>query len=229
MSLAALIRTGSVLCSRPARNARCSSTPSAHRLPLLLKGPTGCGKTRFVAHMAARLGAAAAYRLLPRRPDRRRPHRPLSPAGRRDRLDRRAADPRRAPWRHLLSRRGGRGAQGRGRRPAPADRRPPHPAARPHRRDAGRADDFMLVVSYNPGYQSLLKSLKPSTRQRFLAHRLRTIPPEEAELAIVARESGLAPRPLPPAGPAGAAGCAPSATSTWRKAARRACWSTRRR
>jgi len=27
-----------------------------NRLPLLLKGPTGCGKTRFVAHMAARLG-----------------------------------------------------------------------------------------------------------------------------------------------------------------------------
>ena len=27
-----------------------------HRLPLLIKGPTGCGKTRFVAHMAARLG-----------------------------------------------------------------------------------------------------------------------------------------------------------------------------
>ncbi|NUB25602.1 AAA domain-containing protein, partial [Azospirillum brasilense] len=27
-----------------------------HRLPLLLKGPTGCGKTRFVSHMAARLG-----------------------------------------------------------------------------------------------------------------------------------------------------------------------------
>ena len=30
----------------------------ANRLPLLLKGPTGCGKTRFVAHMAARLGRA---------------------------------------------------------------------------------------------------------------------------------------------------------------------------
>ncbi len=29
---------------------------AAHRLPVLLKGPTGCGKTRFVAHMAARLG-----------------------------------------------------------------------------------------------------------------------------------------------------------------------------
>ncbi len=30
----------------------------ANRLPILLKGPTGCGKTRFVAHMAARLGRA---------------------------------------------------------------------------------------------------------------------------------------------------------------------------
>ena len=29
---------------------------AAHRLPVLLKGPTGCGKTRFVSHMAARLG-----------------------------------------------------------------------------------------------------------------------------------------------------------------------------
>ena len=54
--------------------ARRSATAS----PLLLKGPTGCGKTRFVAHMAARLGAAARHRRLPRRPDRRRPHRPLS-------------------------------------------------------------------------------------------------------------------------------------------------------
>jgi nitric oxide reductase NorQ protein len=45
------------------------------RLPLLIKGPTGCGKTRFVAHMAARL-AAAVHGGLPRRPDRRRPGRP---------------------------------------------------------------------------------------------------------------------------------------------------------
>ena len=33
-----------------------------HRLPLLLKGPTGCGKTRFVAHMAARLGRPLHHR-----------------------------------------------------------------------------------------------------------------------------------------------------------------------
>ena len=51
-------------------------------------------------------------------------------------------------------------------------------------------DNFMLVVSYNPGYQSLLKSLKPSTRQRFVAIEF-DFPPEEAEIAVVARESGL--------------------------------------
>ena len=51
-------------------------------------------------------------------------------------------------------------------------------------------DDFMLVVSYNPGYQNMLKSLKPSTRQRFVAIDF-GFPSEEAEQAIVARESGL--------------------------------------
>ena len=40
------------------QGAECALFETAHanRLPLLLKGPTGCGKTRFVAHMAARLG-----------------------------------------------------------------------------------------------------------------------------------------------------------------------------
>ena len=41
-----------------------------NRLPLLIKGPTGCGKTRFVAHMAARLGLPL-YGGLSRRSDRR--------------------------------------------------------------------------------------------------------------------------------------------------------------
>jgi nitric oxide reductase NorQ protein len=49
---------------------------------------------------------------------------------------------------------------------------------------------FMLVVSYNPGYQSLLKALKPSTRQRFIAIELDFLPPEQ-ETAVVAAESGL--------------------------------------
>ena len=49
----------------------------------------------------------------------------------------------------------------------------------------------MLVASYNPGYQNILKALKPSTRQRFLAIDF-TFPPAEAEAEIVAMESGLA-------------------------------------
>ena len=56
---------------------------------------------------------------------------------------------------------------------------------------------FMLVVSYNPGYQNILKSLKPSTRQRFLALEL-GFPPPERELAIVAAESGLPPERVRP-------------------------------
>lgn len=52
-------------------------------------------------------------------------------------------------------------------------------------------DTFMLVVSYNPGYQNILKSLKPSTRQRFVALSF-DFPPPETELDIIASESGLA-------------------------------------
>jgi nitric oxide reductase NorQ protein len=51
--------------------------------------------------------------------------------------------------------------------------------------------EFMLVVSYNPGYQNILKTLKPSTRQRFLAIEF-DFPDAEAEAEIVASESGLA-------------------------------------
>jgi nitric oxide reductase NorQ protein len=52
-------------------------------------------------------------------------------------------------------------------------------------------DSFMLVVSYNPGYQSLLKSMKPSTRQRFVAIEFDFLPIDQEEL-VVAAESGLA-------------------------------------
>jgi nitric oxide reductase NorQ protein len=51
--------------------------------------------------------------------------------------------------------------------------------------------DFMLVASYNPGYQNILKTLKPSTRQRFLAIEF-DFPPADREIEIVASESGLA-------------------------------------
>ncbi len=51
-------------------------------------------------------------------------------------------------------------------------------------------DDFMLVISYNPGYQSVLKDLKQSTRQRFLSIDF-DYPPPEAETQIVEHEGGI--------------------------------------
>jgi nitric oxide reductase NorQ protein len=51
-------------------------------------------------------------------------------------------------------------------------------------------DDFMLVISYNPNYQSVLKELKPSTRQRFVSINLGW-PAEALEIRIVSRESGI--------------------------------------
>jgi nitric oxide reductase NorQ protein len=52
------------------------------------------------------------------------------------------------------------------------------------------ADGFGLVVSYNPGYQSILKDLKPSTRQRMVSIEL-GFPPPEVEVEIVAGETGI--------------------------------------
>jgi nitric oxide reductase NorQ protein len=51
-------------------------------------------------------------------------------------------------------------------------------------------DEFMLVVSYNPGYQSILKDLKQSTRQRFMAMEF-DYPAPDAEAEIVAREGSI--------------------------------------
>jgi nitric oxide reductase NorQ protein len=50
--------------------------------------------------------------------------------------------------------------------------------------------DFRLVISYNPGYQSVLKDLKPSTRQRFVSLEF-DYPEVEREAEIVAHESGI--------------------------------------
>ena len=51
------------------------------------------------------------------------------------------------------------------------------------------ADNFLLVISYNPGYQSALKDLKHSTRQRFVAIEF-DYPPKEVEQEVIAHESG---------------------------------------
>jgi nitric oxide reductase NorQ protein len=52
------------------------------------------------------------------------------------------------------------------------------------------ADGFCLVVSYNPGYQSVLKDLKDSTRQRMVAIEL-DFPPPDIEEKVVAHEAGV--------------------------------------
>ncbi len=52
------------------------------------------------------------------------------------------------------------------------------------------SDQFMLVVSYNPGYQSVVKDLKQSTRQRFIALEF-GYPPRSLETEIVVEESGV--------------------------------------
>ncbi len=159
-------------------------------LPLLLKGPTGCGKTRFVAHMAARLG------------------RPLFTVSCHDDLT--AAD---LTGRHLLLEGETRWVDGPLTRavraggicyldevvearkdvtvilhPLTDDRRllPLERTGELLHAPTG----FMLVVSYNPGYQNLLKSLKPSTRQRFVSLTF-DFPPAAQEARIVAAESGL--------------------------------------
>ena len=160
------------------------------RMPMMLKGPTGCGKTRFVEYMAWRLG------------------KPLITLACNE--DMTAAD---LVGRYLLDADGTRWHDGPlttavrhgaicyldevvearqdttvvihpltdSRRILPLDKKGEIVAAHP---------DFQLVVSYNPGYQSHSKSLKQSTRQRFAALEF-DYPAAEAEADIVAHEAGI--------------------------------------
>jgi nitric oxide reductase NorQ protein len=162
----------------------------AQNLSILLKGPTGCGKTRFVEAMAHDLG------------------RPLVTVACHDDLT--TAD---LVGRFLL--RGGEtewvdGPLTRAVREGAicyldevVEARQDttvvlHPLA-DHRRQLPierlgvtleAAPGFCLVVSYNPGYQSVLKDLKDSTRQRMVAIEL-GFPPPEVEEPVVAHEAGI--------------------------------------
>ena len=158
-------------------------------LPVMLKGPTGCGKTRFVEHMAHLLG------------------RPLITVACHDDLS--ASD---LTGRYLI--RGSETVWTDG--PLTTAVRTGaicyldevvearqdtlvviHPLADDRRllplEKTGElleaAPGFQLVISYNPGYQHALKELKPSTRQRFVSLEL-DVPPPAQEAEIVAHESG---------------------------------------
>jgi nitric oxide reductase NorQ protein len=162
----------------------------AARLPVMLKGPTGCGKSRFVEYMAWKLG------------------RPLITVACNE--DMTASD---LVGRYLLDREGTRWLDGPlttaarigaicyldeivearqdttvvihpltdHRRTLPLDKKGEVVAAHP---------DFQLVISYNPGYQSLMKDLKQSTKQRFAAFDF-DYPEPGLEAQIVARETGI--------------------------------------
>jgi len=161
-----------------------------HRLPVLLKGPTGCGKSRFVAHMAARLelplhtvachddltAADLTGRYLLKGGDTVWADGPLTRAVREggicylDEVVEARKDV--TVVLHPLTD---------DRRILPLEKKNEVLKANP---------DFHLVISYNPGYQSVLKDLKESTKQRFAAIAF-SYPEEAVETEIVAIEAGV--------------------------------------
>jgi nitric oxide reductase NorQ protein len=162
----------------------------AAKLPVLLKGPTGCGKTRFVEHMAWRLHRSL-YTVAC--------HEDLSAT---DLVGRFLLEGETTIWHDgPLTRAVRQGAicyldevvEARKDtivviHPLTDDRRvlPVEKRGELLRAD----DDFMLVVSYNPGYQSILKDLKQSTRQRFVALEF-TYPPVEVEVSVLQVEANV--------------------------------------
>jgi nitric oxide reductase NorQ protein len=161
------------------------------RMPMMLKGPTGCGKSRFVEYMAWKLG------------------KPLITVACNE--DMTASD---LVGRFLLDKEGTKWQDG----PLTTAARIGaicyldevvearqdttvviHPLT-DHRRTLPldkkgeliqAHGDFQLVISYNPGYQSLMKDLKQSTKQRFGALDF-DYPEEDIESEIVANETGVA-------------------------------------
>jgi len=159
-------------------------------LPILIKGPTGCGKTRFIEHMGERLGRKV-YTVVC--------HDDLTAS---DLVGRHLIDERGTYWQDgpltKAVREGGicyldeiiearkdttvvLHSLADYRRVLPIDRTGELIEAHP---------DFMLVVSYNPGYQNILKGMKPSTKQRFISLEF-NYPKAEIEEQIVIKESGI--------------------------------------
>lgn len=165
-----------------------------NRLPLLLKGPTGCGKSRLVEYMAARLGlplvTVACHddtsagdllgRWLVRGGDTVWQDGPVTRAVRMGALlyvdEVAEARPDVIVALHPLTDH---------RRELYLDR---------HEETVRAPEGFGLVVSYNPGYQRGLKDLKPSTRQRFVGLSF-DYPAPEIEVRILVGETGV-PEPI---------------------------------
>ena len=160
------------------------------RVPVMLKGPTGCGKTRFIEHMAWRVGRKLITVAC---------HEDMTAA---DLVGRWLLDVDGTVWHDgpltLAVRHGAicyldEIVEARqdttvvihpltdDRRILPLEKRGELVRAHP---------DFQLVISYNPGYQSVVKDLKESTKQRFIALDL-TYPEPAVEVEIVMREANV--------------------------------------
>jgi nitric oxide reductase NorQ protein len=178
-------------------------------IPVLLKGPTGCGKTRFVEYMAWKLGRPLTVVRGKKRQEvgEGEVRVPLVTIACHEDLT--ASD---LVGRYLLDAEGTRWIDGPMTRAVKAGailyldevveaRKDTTVLIHPltdHRRilpvektgSIIEADDrFLLCISYNPGYQSALKDLKHSTRQRFISIEF-YYPPRDIEAEIVQRESG---------------------------------------
>jgi nitric oxide reductase NorQ protein len=160
------------------------------RMPMMIKGPTGCGKSRFVEHMAWKLGkplitvacnedmtaSDLVGRFLLDKEGTKWQDGPLTTAARigaicyLDEVVEARQDT--TVVIHPLTDH---------RRTLPLDKKGELIEANP---------DFQLVISYNPGYQSLMKDLKQSTKQRFGGLDF-DYPEEGLEVQIVAKESGV--------------------------------------
>ena len=162
----------------------------ADRMPMMLKGPTGCGKTRFIEHMVWRLGKPLITVAC---------HEDMTAS---DLVGRFLLDAQGTVWHDgpltLAVRHGAicyldEIVEARQdttvvihpltdeRRVLPLEKKNEVIRAHP---------DFQLVISYNPGYQSVLKDLKESTKQRFAAIDF-GFPATEVEAEIVSHESGV--------------------------------------
>jgi nitric oxide reductase NorQ protein len=175
------------------------------RLPILLKGPTGCGKTRFVEYMAYTLQQERIAQGLEASEDVSSPlitvacHEDLSAS---DLVGRYLLQGDETVWIDgPLTRAVKVGAICYLDEIVEARKDTTvliHPLADYRRilplEKKGQMihahESFLLVISYNPGYQSVLKNLKHSTRQRFVAIDF-DYPPKEMESRIVAHESGV--------------------------------------
>ncbi|KAG1665766.1 Protein CbbQ [Nymphon striatum] len=160
------------------------------RMPMMIKGPTGCGKSRFVEYMAWKLGkplitvacnedmtaSDLVGRFLLDKDGTKWQDGPLTTAARMgaicylDEIVEARQDT--TVVIHPLTDH---------RRSLPLDKKGELIQAHP---------DFQLVISYNPGYQSLMKDLKQSTKQRFGGMDF-DYPVETTEINIVSKESGV--------------------------------------